>query len=181
MAAKSATSVAEVLQQQGGMAPFQVDRLLKELERVAAPESKTPAFIAERVALLQMALGEDTPMAEALFNGGIEMLNQDINAFPAQLVKLKAALGGAEVGTLVAREPRLLWMASVDIVVPKVLAKLLAIYPYKSRDKKGEVLKLVQEYPELLVRMSYYCDNPTIKAVEDLPVDLQNRIKKSYC
>ncbi|KIY94973.1 hypothetical protein MNEG_12990 [Monoraphidium neglectum] len=62
-----------------------------------------------------------------------------------------------------------------------VISKLTALYPYKSPNKKQDVVRLVAEYPELLVRMAHYADDRCIKTVQDLPVDLQNRILKSYC
>ena len=82
---------------------------------------------------------------------------------------------------IVSREPRLLYTKDVGAVSKKVISKLTAIYPYKSPNKKQDVIKMVAEYPELLVRMQFYADNRDIKTVQDLPVDLQNRILKSYC
>jgi hypothetical protein len=51
----------------------------------------------------------------------------------------------------------------------------------QSPNKRQDVLRLVAEYPELLVRMQAYANDPAVKRVQDLPVDLQNRLLRSYC
>ncbi len=38
-----------------------------------------------------------------------------------------------------------------------------------------------QEYPELLVRATYYLDDARIRTYTDLPVDLQNRMLRTAC
>jgi len=76
--------------------------------------------------------------------------------------------------------PRLLYTPDAVSSVQAAADKLVAIYPYRVADKREEVLKLVEEYPELLLRIPLYCQD-RIQTVEDLPVDLQNRILKNYC
>lgn len=178
---RAETSVVGVLET-CGLKPYQMDRILKELERNSSANS--PDWLDERVNLIKTALGSDTSvLADLIYNGGVELLTQDLNMYPEQLVKLKNVLNGAEVVTLVSKEPRLLWMSEIETKIPKVLDKLLKIWPYKgtAQKKQAEILQVVQEYPELLIRLIYFIDNPQIKTVQDLPVDLQNRILRSYC
>lgn len=87
---------------------------------------------------------------------------------------------------------------AVGILLPSMLpaAMLLMLYCYPAQSGGQHshsilhtwqtpalmVLDVVlQEHPELLVRMPYYSSDPKIKRVEDLPVDLQNRILRNYC
>ena len=121
--------------------------------------------------------------AEAAYNGGAELLDADADAFAAPLAALRAALAldAAAAAALAAREPRLLLRPELAAAAKRVVTRLTALYPYKSPNKKQDVVALVIEYPELLVRMPVYVDDKAVKKVEDLPVDLQNRISRSYC
>jgi hypothetical protein len=49
------------------------------------------------------------------------------------------------------------------------VAKLAALYPYKSADRRRDVLALASEYPELLLRVAAYADDPAVKKARRLP------------
>jgi len=108
-----------------------------------------------------------------------------LDAEPAQvarcLVELTEALPGIDVIKVVSEQPKLLRTPDVGSRVKKVLTKLTQLYPYKVPNKRAEVLKVVEDYPQLLVRMEYYLDDKKIRNVRDLPVDLVNCIMRIYC
>ncbi|KAJ9525671.1 hypothetical protein QJQ45_003496 [Haematococcus lacustris] len=119
-------------------------------------------------------------MAQLLYNGGLPLLEQDTSLVSEQLHVLREMLPGVDVLGLVSQQPALLALPDLKASLETVLDKLLLIYPYPSSDKMADVLALVQDAPELLLRMRFHC-TARVTTVEDLPVDLQNRIWRSYC
>lgn len=168
------------LEMEAGMKPYQADRLLRELGN--RQHADLP-WLQSRIAELAAVFGPENGhvVSAAIYNGGLDLLDRDAAGFKGQLAGLKEVLAGVNVLEIVSREPRLLYTPNVAAASKKVITKLTAIYPYKVPNKKQAVIALVAEYPELLVRMQHYSDNKDIKKVQDLPVDLQNRILKSYC
>lgn len=123
-------------------------------------------FNAQNIVLLQFMLpGAGSAGSDADFGTNCEQ-----SAQPTDIQVLEMA----------SKEPRILWAPDLANLCQKVLQKMVQIYPYKSEDKKEEVIKVLAEAPELLFRMQYYCEDK-IKQVEDLPIDLQNRILRNYC
>ncbi|GBF89783.1 hypothetical protein Rsub_02953 [Raphidocelis subcapitata] len=169
------------LEGEARLKPYQADRVLRELAK--RPDADV-AWLQERLGAVAAALGAPASsgaLADALYNGGLDLLEADAGEFKQRLGAIKDALPGVDAVELASREPRLLYSPGAAAAVKQVLAKLTTVYPYKSSNKKRDVLQLVAEYPELLVRMGAYAGDAGIKKVQDLPVDIQNRILRSYC
>ncbi len=68
----------------------------------------------------------------------------DVEPSSHRLASFSPCAMSTQVLSIVGKEPRLLWTTDVDVHVTKVLDKLVAIYPYKSDNKREEVIKIVQ-------------------------------------
>ncbi|KAI8475427.1 MAG: hypothetical protein J3K34DRAFT_404918 [Monoraphidium minutum] len=134
------------------------------------------AWLAGRVGGVAAAFGpgSEAEVAAAVYNGGLELLESDAAALPQALITLKTALPGVNVLSVASREPRLLYTPGAAAAAKKVVTKLTQVYPYKSATKKQDVLALVAEYPELLVRMTHYADDASIKKVRDIVFQAQS-------
>ncbi|KAJ9527265.1 hypothetical protein QJQ45_025525, partial [Haematococcus lacustris] len=161
VACKDAARLQAVLAPHG-LADYQLERLLAEL----GPRS--PEWLEARLGGLAATVGPSAPMAQLLYNGGLTLLEQDTSLVSEQLHVLREMLPGVDVLGLVSQQPALLALPDLRASLETVLDKLLLIYPYPSSDKMADVLALVQDAPELLLRMRFHC-TARVTTVEDLP------------
>ncbi|KAF5841672.1 hypothetical protein DUNSADRAFT_11879 [Dunaliella salina] len=129
-------------------------------------DDQSPYWLAERVNALADLLGAAEIgstngaarstfkpfFALLLYNGGLALLQQDVAPMTRRLEELSTTLPGVDIVHVLCHVPRLLYTPDAVSSVQAAVEKLVAIYPYRVADKREEILKLVEEYPELLLR-----------------------------
>lgn len=158
-----------------GLENYQIERLQAELAR-KDDSFNMISLLESKLASLRDALGVSS--AAEIVYADSDLLGLDPELLLTQVQDLKYSLPGIDLTRVLREQPRLLKQENLRFRVNAVLNKLERIYPYAAENKRAEILQLVEDYPALLFRMEYYLH---VRSVEQLPVDLQNCILKSYC